>query len=152
MTVTRVRGRLPRHSEVIADIPNLIEIQLNSYQWFREEGLRELFRNFSPIEDFTGNLALSFCDPMDDEPKYYLGEPKYDLDECRARDNTFEAPLKARVWLHNRRTGEIKESEVYLGELPIMMGGGEFVINGAERVIVSQLHRSPGIDFLEEGG
>src|SRR5512135_3620978 len=95
--VIKVKGRLPHQGRVKAEIPNLIEIQLDSYRWFQDEGLRELFRSFSPIEDFTGNLALSFCDPMDDEPKYYLGEPKYDLDECRARDNTFEAPLKARV-------------------------------------------------------
>ena len=132
-----------------AEIPNLIEIQLNSYRWFQEEGLRELFRSFSPIEDFTGNLALSFCDPQDDEPKYYLGEPKYDLYECHARDATFEAPLKARVWLHNRRTGEIKESEVYLGELPIMTENGTFVVTGNERCVVSQLARSPGVYFRD---
>jgi len=145
----RVRGRMPRHTEVVAEIPNLIEIQLNSYQWFVTDGLRELFRSFSPIEDFTGNLALSFCDPSDDEPKYSLGEPKYDIYECRDRDATFEAPLKARVWLHNRRTGEIKESEVYLGELPIMTENGTFVINGAERCVVSQLARSPGVYFRD---
>ena len=105
MDVVRVKGRLPRHARPAADIPNLIEIQLNSYRWFKQDGLRELFRNFSPIEDFTGNLALSCCDPHDDEPKYYLGEPKYDIIGCRDRDATFEAPLKARVWLENRRTG-----------------------------------------------
>jgi len=149
MKVTRVQGRQPRHAEVVADIPNLIEIQLDSYRWFREEGLRELFRSFSPIEDFTGNLALSFCDPQDNEPRYYLGEPKYDIYECRDRDATFEAPLKARIWLHNRRTGEIKESEVYLGELPIMTEQGTFVINGAERCVVSQLARSPGVYFRD---
>jgi len=149
MDVIRVEGRLPRHARVDADIPNLIEIQLNSYRWFREHGLRELFISFSPVEDFTGNLALSFCDPQDDEPKYYLGEPKYDLHECRDRDATFEAPLKARVWLHNRRTGEIKESEVYLGELPIMTENGTFVVNGPERCVVSQLARSPGA-YLRE--
>ena len=149
MEVIKVKGRLPRHSRVEAEIPNLIEIQLNSYDWFREEGLRELFVNFSPIEDFTGNLALSFCDPQDDEPKYYLGEPKYDIYECRDRDATYEAPLKARVWLHHRRTGEIKESEVYLGELPIMTENGTFVINGAERCVVSQLARSPGVYFRD---
>jgi DNA-directed RNA polymerase subunit beta len=150
MNVIKVRGRLTHHSQqVVADIPNLIEIQLNSYEWFTKEGLKELFRSFSPIEDFTGNLALSFCDPQDDEPKYYLGEPKYDIYECRDRDATFEAPLKARVWLHNRRTGEIKESEVYLGELPIMTENGTFVINGAERCVVSQLARSPGVYFRD---
>jgi len=149
MKVIRVKGRLPRRGPEVADIPNLIEIQLNSYAWFKEEGLRELFVNFSPIEDFTGNLALSFCDPEDGEPKYYLGEPKYDLYECRQRDATFEAPLKARVWLHHKRTGEIKESEVYLGELPIMTENGTFVVNGAERCVVSQLARSPGVYFRD---
>ncbi|MFB3880791.1 MAG: DNA-directed RNA polymerase subunit beta [Armatimonadota bacterium] len=149
MEVTRVKGRLPSHSKVEAPIPNLIEIQLNSYDWFTREGLRELFVSFSPIEDFTGNLALSFCDPQDDEPRYYLGEPKYDIYECRDRDATYEAPLKARVWLHHRRTGEIKESEVYLGELPIMTENGTFVINGAERCVVSQLARSPGVYFRD---
>ena len=149
MTVVRVKGRLPSQGRVKAEIPNLIEIQLDSYRWFQEEGLGQLFRSFSPIEDFTGNLALSFCDPVDGEPKYYLGEPKYDLYECHARDATFEAPLKTRVWLHNRRTGEIKESEVYLGELPIMTENGTFVINGAGRCVVSQLARSPGVYFRD---
>jgi DNA-directed RNA polymerase subunit beta len=149
MDVIKVKGRLPRDSKAVSGIPNLIEIQLNSYQWFREDGLRELFVNFSPIEDFTGNLALSFCDPQDGEPKYYLGEPKYDIYECQDRDATFEAPLKARVWLHHRRTGEIKESEVYLGELPIMTENGTFVINGPERCVVSQLARSPGVYFRD---
>ncbi|MBE9565869.1 MAG: DNA-directed RNA polymerase subunit beta [Proteobacteria bacterium] len=149
MDIVRVKGRVPRHARPPADIPNLIEIQLNSYRWFKQDGLRELFRNFSPIEDFTGNLALSFCDPHDDEPKYYLGEPKYDILGCRDRDATFEAPLKARVWLENRRTGEIKESEVYLGELPIMTENGTFVVNGAERCVVSQLARSPGVYFRD---
>ncbi len=149
MEAIRVKGRLAHSNRVAAEIPNLIEIQLNSYRWFCEEGLRELFRNFSPIEDFTGNLALSFCDPQDGEPKYYLGEPKYDIYECRDRDATFEAPLKARVWLHHRRTGEIKESEVYLGELPIMTENGTFVINGPERCVVSQLARSPGVYFRD---
>jgi len=149
MDVIKVKGRLAQNGRVAAEIPNLIEIQLNSYRWFREEGLRELFHNFSPIEDFTGNLALSFCDPQDGEPKYYLGEPKYDIHECRDRDATFEAPLKARVWLHHKRTGEIKESEVYLGELPIMTENGSFVINGPERCVVSQLARSPGVYFRD---
>ncbi|MDH4179539.1 MAG: DNA-directed RNA polymerase subunit beta, partial [Armatimonadota bacterium] len=149
MEAIRVKGRLPRQDYVAADIPNLIEIQLKSYEWFREQGLRELFVNFSPIEDFTGNLALSFCDPQDGEPNYYLGEPKYDIYECRDRDVTYEVPLKARVWLHHRRTGEIKESEVYLGELPIMTENGTFVVNGPERCVVSQLARSPGVYFRD---
>ncbi len=145
----RVRGRSPRRTEVVAEIPNLIEIQLDSYHWFHGGTAGAVPVSFSPIEDFTGNLALSFCDPSDDEPKYSLGEPKYDIYECRDRDATFEAPLKARVWLHNRRTGEIKESEVYLGELPIMTENGTFVINGAERCVVSQLARSPGVYFRD---
>ncbi len=149
MQVTRVKGRLAPQSQVPAEIPNLIEIQLNSYDWFREQGLRELFANFSPIDDFTGNLSLSFCDPQDGEPKYYLGEPKYDIYESRDRDATYEAPLKVRVWLHHHRTGEIKESEVYLGELPIMTENGTFVVNGAERCVVSQLARSPGVYFRD---
>lgn len=149
MHLVTVKGRLQQHGRIAAEIPDLIEIQLNSYQWFQEEGLLELFKNFSPIEDFTGNLALSFCDPQDGEPRYYLGEPKYDIYECRERDATFEAPLKARLWLHHRRTGEIKESEVYLGELPIMTDNGTFVINGAERCVVSQLARSPGVYFRD---
>jgi DNA-directed RNA polymerase subunit beta len=149
MDVIHVKGRLTHQTEVPAEMPNLIEIQLDSYAWFTREGLKELFRSFSPIEDFTGNLALSFCDPQDNEPKYHLGEPKYDIYECRDRDATYEAPLKARVWLHNRRTGEIKESEVYLGELPIMTENGTFVVNGAERCVVSQLARSPGVYFRD---
>jgi DNA-directed RNA polymerase subunit beta len=124
------------------DIPNLIEIQLDSYKWFLEHGLRELFRSFSPISDFTENLALSFHD-------YQLGEPKYPLDECRDRDLTYEAPLKVRVSLLNKSTGETVESDVFLGELALMTEKGTFVINGAERVVVSQLARSPGIYFRD---
>jgi DNA-directed RNA polymerase subunit beta len=149
MQAIRVRGRLAHHRRVDADLPNLVEIQLDSYRWFQEQGLKELFRSFSPIEDFTGNLVLTFCDPKDGEPKYYLGEPKYDIQQCRDRYATFEAPLKARVWLTNRRTGEIKESEVYLGELPIMTETGTFVVNGPERCVVSQLARSPGVYFRD---
>jgi len=149
MDVIRVKGRLRHQRRSVAEIPNLIEIQLDSYRWFQTEGLRELFKSFSPIEDFTKNLVLSFCDPKDDEPKYYLGEPKYDLRECRDRDATFEVPLKARVWLTNKRTGEIKESEVYLGELPIMTETGTFIVNGPARCVVSQLARSPGVYFRD---
>jgi len=149
MEVIRVKGRLPSQRSAAAEIPNLIEIQLDSYRWFQTDGLRDLFKSFSPIEDFTGNLVLSFCDPKDDEPKYTLGEPKYDLYECRDRDATFEVPLKARVWLTNRRTGEIKESEVYLGELPIMTDTGTFIVNGPARCVVSQLARSPGVYFRD---
>jgi DNA-directed RNA polymerase subunit beta len=120
--------------------PNLIEIQLNSYRWFLEKGLRELFDDFSPIEDFTQNLSLTFHD-------YYLGEPKYSIEECRQRDATYEAPLKVVVRLLNRSVGEVKESEVYLGDLPLMTDNGTFIVNGAERAVVSQLSRSPGVYF-----
>ena len=122
--------------------PNLIEIQLNSYRWFLEHGFRELFDDFSPVEDFTQNLSLSFHD-------YYLGEPKYSIEECRDRDATYEAPLKVVVRLLNRSTGEVKESEVFLGELPLMTDNGTFIVNGAERAVVSQLARSPGAYYKD---
>jgi len=138
--VIRVKGRTQQHRP--EQIPNLIEIQLNSYHWFLKGGLRELFDNFSPIEDFTGTLRLSFGE-------YTLGEPKYAIDECRDRDATYEAPLKVQVQLLNTSTGELKESEVYLGDLPIMTDTGTFVINGAERAVVSQLARSPGVYFKD---
>jgi len=140
MRVIRVRGRDTQRE--IAEPPNLIEIQLDSYRWFLAEGLRELFDNFSPIEDFTGNLSLSFLD-------YYLGEPKHNIEECRDRDATYEAPLKVVVRLTNRSTGELKESEVFLCELPLMTDKGTFVVNGPERAVVSQLARSPGVYFKD---
>ena len=139
-SVIRVKGRARKQQS--EQIPNLIEIQLNSYHWFLREGLRELFDNFSPIEDFTGNLRLSFGE-------YTLGEPKYTIEECRDRDATYEVPLKVQVQLLNTTTGELKESEVYLGDLPIMTDTGTFVINGAERAVVSQLARSPGVYFKD---
>ncbi len=138
--VIRVKGRT--HQYHAERIPNLIEIQLNSYDWFLREGLRNLFDNFSPIEDFTGVLRLSFGE-------YTLGEFKYSIEECRDRDATYEAPLKVQVQLLNTSTGELKESEVYLGDLPIMTETGTFVINGAERAVVSQLARSPGVYFKD---
>jgi len=124
-------------------VPNLVEVQLQSYEWFLKEALRELFDNFSPIEDFTGTLSLEFLD-------YNLGEPKYAAQACRDRDMTFEMPLKVKVRLVNKETGELKESEVYLGEIPCMTDKGTFVINGAERVVVNQLSRSPGVYFSDE--
>jgi DNA-directed RNA polymerase subunit beta len=124
-------------------IPNMVEMQLESYQWFLNTGLRELFSSFSPIEDFTGTMSLEFLD-------YSLGEPKFDPDECRQRDLTYEMPMKVKVRVVNKETGELKESEVYLGELPCMSERGTFIINGAERVVVSQLSRSPGAYFKEE--
>ena len=123
-------------------LPNLIEIQTESYRWFIEEGLGELFGNFSPIEDYTEVLALDFLD-------YRLGEPKRTLEECRDADVTFEQPIHAKVRLVNRETGEIKESELYMGELPRMTPQGTFLINGAERVVISQLSRSPGVYFRD---
>ncbi len=136
----QVQHRLKRADPVI-DLPNLVEIQLDSYQWFLKEGLIELFRSFSPIHDFTGNLALELVD-------YTLGDPKYSVEECRNRDMTFEAPIKATVRL-SVKDQEVIESEVYLGDLPLMTERGTFVINGAERVVVSQLARSPGVYFKD---
>jgi DNA-directed RNA polymerase subunit beta len=126
--------------EEILDMPNLIEIQQKSYQWFLEEGLREMFRDISPIQDFTGNLVLEFID-------YSLGEPKYLVEECKKRDVTFAAPLRVKARLINKETGEVKEQEVFMGDFPLMTEKGTFIINGAERVIVSQLVRSPGVYF-----
>ncbi|AOM84569.1 DNA-directed RNA polymerase beta subunit [Salisediminibacterium beveridgei] len=122
------------------DLPNLIEIQTASYQWFLDEGVREMFQDISPISDFTGNLVLEFID-------YSLGEPKYPVDESKERDVTYSAPLRVKVRLINQETGEVKEQEVFMGDFPLMTDTGTFVINGAERVIVSQLVRSPSVYF-----
>ena len=128
----------------IADVPNLIELQVDSYKWFIEEGLKEVFEDISPIEDYTGNLILEFVDySLDDKPKY-------DIEECKDRDATYCAPLKVKVRLINKETGEIKEQEVFMGDFPFMTEKGTFVINGAERVIVSQLVRSPGVYYALE--
>lgn len=126
--------------EEVMELPNLIEIQQKSYEWFLDEGLREMFADISPIQDFTGNLVLEFID-------YSLGEPKYSVDECKERDVTFAAPLRVKVRLINKETGEVKEQEVFMGDFPLMTETGTFVINGAERVIVSQLVRSPSVYF-----
>ena len=127
----------------IADVPNLIELQVDSYKWFIEEGLKEVFEDISPIEDYTGNLILEFVDySLDDKPKY-------DIEECKDRA-TYCAPLKVKVRLINKETGEIKEQEVFMGDFPLMTEKGTFVINGAERVIVSQLVRSPGVYYALE--
>ncbi|WP_185624737.1 DNA-directed RNA polymerase subunit beta [Peptostreptococcus canis] len=128
----------------IADVPNLIEIQVDSYDWFLREGLKEVFTDISPIEDYTGNLILEFVDYSLDE------KPKYDIEECKERDTTYCAPLKVKVRLINKETGEIKEQEVFMGDFPLMTDRGTFIINGAERVIVSQLVRSPGVYYSEE--
>jgi DNA-directed RNA polymerase subunit beta len=127
--------------EEVLDLPNLIEIQKNSYKWFLEEGLREVFRDVSPITDYTGNLILDFVDYSLD------GNPKYSVEECKERDTTYSAPLKVKVRLINKETGEVKEQEIFMGDFPLMTDNGTFIINGAERVIVSQLVRSPGVYY-----
>ncbi|WP_407655234.1 DNA-directed RNA polymerase subunit beta [Alicyclobacillus dauci] len=124
----------------VLELPNLIEIQQKSYEWFLREGLREMFADISPIQDFTGNLVLEFID-------YSLGEPKYDVEESKERDVTYAAPLRVKVRLLNKETGEVKEQEVFLGDFPLMTETGTFIINGAERVIVSQLVRSPSVYY-----
>jgi DNA-directed RNA polymerase subunit beta len=135
----RQRRSYARISEVL-ELPNLIEIQTASYEWFMEEGLREMFRDISPIEDFTGNLSLEFVD-------YSLSEPNYPVEESKERDVTYNAPLRVRVRLLNNETGEVKEQEVFMGDFPLMTDTGTFIINGAERVIVSQLVRSPSVYY-----
>ena len=125
----------------IMDMPNLLEIQKSSYQWFLETGLREVFKETDAVTDYSGNLELSFIDySMDDKPKYTE-------EECKARDATYAAPIRVRVRLRNKETEEIKEQEIFMGDFPLMTPGGTFVINGAERVIVSQIVRSPGVYF-----
>ncbi len=138
---TRVRWNFGQFKEVL-QLPDLIEIQKNSYEWFMTEGLREVFNDISPIQDFTGNLVLEFLD-------YTLGKPKYEVEECKERDVTYAAPLRVKVRLINKETGEVKEQEVFMGDFPLMTEKGTFIINGAERVIVSQLVRSPGVYFHE---
>ena len=133
-----LRKNFARHEEVMA-MPNLLEIQKKSYQWFLDTGLREVFADVASIGDYAGNLELSFIDYSMDE------KPKYDVEECKARDATYAAPMKVSVRLHNKETGEIKEQEIFMGDFPLMTHGGTFVINGAERVVVSQIVRSPGI-------
>ena len=135
-----VRQTFSKINEVI-DMPNLIEIQKDSYKWFVTEGLKEVFRDMSAITDYSGNLQLSFVDYRFDE------KPKYDVTECKARDATYAAPLRVTARLVNNETGEIKESEVSMGDFPIMTESGTFVINGAERAVVSQLVRSPGVYY-----
>lgn len=138
----RQRRSYARINEVL-ELPNLIEIQTASYQWFLDVGLREMFQDISPIQDFTGNLVLEFID-------YSLGEPKYPVEESKERDVTFAAPLRVKVRLINKETGEVKEQEVFMGDFPLMTDTGTFVINGAERVIVSQLVRSPSVYYSQK--
>lgn len=136
-----VRMSYSRQKEVL-EMPNLIEVQKNSYQWFLDEGLKEVFEDISPIEDYSGHLSLEFVD-------FVLCEDdvKYSIEECKERDATYAAPLKVKVRLHNKENDEINEHDIFMGDLPLMTETGTFVINGAERVIVSQLVRSPGIYF-----
>jgi len=124
------------HVEEILDMPDLIEVQKNSYRRFLDTDLREVLDDVSPIVDYTENLSLEFVD-------YSLDEPKNSVERCKERDMTYAAPLKVFVRLKNRETGEIKESDVFMGDFPLMTDYGTFIINGAERVIVSQLVRSP---------
>ncbi|MEO8457286.1 MAG: DNA-directed RNA polymerase subunit beta, partial [Chloroflexota bacterium] len=137
----RVPALVKSYSRIpdVQDLPNLIQIQVDSYEIFKREGLRELLDEISPISDFTGNrLEMRFAE-------YSFGEPKYDQDECRERDATFAAPLRVNVELLVKETGEIKEQEIFMGDFPLMTEKGTFIINGAERVVVSQLVRSPGV-------
>ena len=138
-----VRMNFGKINEVL-EMPNLIEVQKNSYKWFREEGLKEVFHDISSITDYNGNLVLNFVDyKIDDTPKYTIAE-------CKERDVTYAAPLRVRATLWNKETGEVKESEIFMGDFPLMTDSGTFVINGAERVIVSQLVRSPGVYYASE--
>ena len=136
-----IRMSYSKQKEVL-DMPNLIEVQKNSYKWFLDEGLKEVFEDISPITDYSGHLSLEFVD-------FVLCEDdvKYSIEECKERDATYAAPLKAKVRLYNKETDEIKEHDIFMGDLPLMTATGTFVINGAERVIVSQLVRSPGIYY-----
>ena len=138
-----MRKSFAKHDKVLA-IPNMLKIQKDSYNWFLDEGLREVFRDVDTITDYTGNLELSFLDYSMNEP------PKYTVEECKERDATFAKPIKVRVRLHNKETDEIKEQEIFMGDFPLMANGGTFVINGAERVIVSQIVRSPGMYYGDE--
>ncbi|MDO5725208.1 MAG: DNA-directed RNA polymerase subunit beta [Tissierellia bacterium] len=139
----RERYSYSRIKEVL-DLPDLIEVQTSSYEWFTKEGLREAMEDVSPIEDYTGNLVLDFVD------HYISKDIKYSIEEAKARDTNYSAPLKVRVRLMNKETGEIKEQEVFMGDIPLMTPTGTFIINGAERVVVSQLVRSPGIYYKSE--
>ncbi len=140
---TTTRKSFAKINEVMK-MPNLIEVQKKSYQWFLDEGLKEVFRDIGSITDYTGNLVLDFIDySMDDEPKYSIAQ-------CKARDTTYAKPLKVRARLQNKETGEVKENTIFMGDFPLMTDAGTFVINGAERCIVSQLVRSPGVYYHME--
>ena len=138
-----LRKSFAKHKEILP-IPNMLKIQKDSYAWFLNEGLHEVFKDVDTICDYTGNLELSFLDYSMNEP------PKYTVEECKERDATYAKPIKVRVRLHNKETGEIKDQEIFMGDFPLMTNGGTFVINGAERVIVSQIVRSPGMYYGDE--
>ena len=138
----RTRYTYAKINEVL-EMPHLLDLQRKSYEWFLEKGLRDIFRDISPIEDSSKNLALSF-------ESFTLGEPKYDIPACKERDTTYAAPLRVLIRLANRETGEIKDQEVFMGDFPLITDTGTFIINGAERVIVSQLVRSPGVYYGRE--
>ena len=138
-----LRKNFARHEEIM-EMPNLLELQKKSYRWFLDEGLQEVFADVAPITNYAGNLELSFIGYKMDEA------PKYDVEECKARDATYAAPLKVNVRLYNNQTQEIKEQEIFMGDFPLMTQSGTFVINGAERVVVSQIVRSPGVHYGKE--
>ena len=124
-------------------MPHLLDLQNKSYEWFLEKGLKDIFKDISPIEDAAGNLSLSF-------ENFKLGEPKYDIRECKERDTTYAAPLRVQVRLVNHETGEVNDKDIFMGDFPLITDTGTFIINGAERVIVSQLVRSPGVYYGRE--
>ena len=138
-----LRKSFARYQEIL-EMPNLLEVQKTSYQWFLDVGLKEVFKDVGSIVDYGGNLELSFVDFSMDE------KPKYDVEECKARDATYAAPIKVRVQLRNTQNNQINEQEIFMGDFPIMTNSGTFVINGAERVIVSQIVRSPGMYYSRE--
>jgi DNA-directed RNA polymerase subunit beta len=139
----RVRRKSYARTPTVLDLPRLTEVQIRSFEWFKTEGLEELFAEISPIVSFNKNLELHFGD-------FYFGESKYPEDECRERDITFAAPLWVKVRLVNKDTGEVSEQEVFMGDFPLMTESATFIINGSERVVVSQLIRSPGVYFTVE--
>src|SRR5512142_3371436 len=142
-TLSRASAARKRYARIpeVLPVPNLIELQLESFKWFMDKGLRELFDEISPIKDFTGKvMELQFLD-------YEFGEPKYNELECRTKDMTFSKPLYVTVELLKRESGEIQRQRVYMGDFPTMTDQGTFIINGAERVVVSQLVRSPGVYY-----
>ena len=125
------------------ELDNLLQIQKESYQWFVTEGVKEVLEDFSPVESFSGGLSLEFGD-------YVFDTPRYSIKECKDRQVTYAAPLKVQTRLFNNETGEVKEQEIFLGDIPLMTDSGTFIINGAERVVVSQLVRSPSVYFSKE--